>query len=97
MEKTFCVYSLATRKNGPLDAGATNDLGRRVWEHKRHVVRGCTARCNVDRLVYFKVHDTAEAAIAREKRVERRRREWTCALVEQSNPEWRVRAASLLP
>ena len=89
MTELFYVYILATRKDGPLYVGVTNDLHRRVFEHKTHAIKGFTARYNVDRLVYFETFESIETAIAREKKLKRWRREWKVALIERENPEWR--------
>jgi putative endonuclease len=97
MERVFYVYNLATRRDGPIYIGVTSVLARRVWEHKTHAIEGFTARYNVDRLVYFEEHDTAESAIAREKRLKRWRREWKVALIELHNPEWRDLSRELTP
>lgn len=97
MREAFYVYILATRPDGPLYVGVTNDLHRRVHEHQSHAIRGYTRRYNVDRLVYHEVCDTALAAIAREKQLKRWRREWKVALVERENPAWRDLAAEFVP
>ena len=89
--KHFFVYMLAARKGGPIYVGVTSDLPKRIFEHRSHAVPGFTARYNVDRLVWFEPHDAAEAAILREKRIKRWRREWKIALIETDNPEWRDR------
>ncbi|QFR34311.1 GIY-YIG nuclease family protein [Ancylobacter sp. TS-1] len=87
--KRFFVYLLATRKDGPVYVGVTSDLLKRAFEHRTHAVPGFTSRYNVDQLVWFEAHDTAETAIAREKRLKRWRRAWKIALIKESNPEWR--------
>ena len=87
-DRRFHVYILATRKDCPLYVGITNDLHRRVFEHKTHEIRGYTARYNVDRLVYAEAFERAEDVIAREKRLKRWRREWKIALIEANNPDW---------
>ena len=87
--KRFFVYILATRKDGTLYVGITNNLQRRVFEHKTHIIRGFTARYNVDRLVWFEMHDSPEAAIQKEKQIKRWRRTWKKELIEATNPEWR--------
>ena len=89
--KRFFVYMLATRKDGPLYVGVTSDLTKRTFDHRAHTIPGFTARYNVDRLIWFEAHETAEAAIVREKRIKRWRREWKIALIETDNPEWRDR------
>lgn len=69
--------------------GMTNDLMRRVYEHRSHVVKGFTEKYNVTKLVYFEETSDAHSAIAREKEIKKWRREKKNALVIQANPEWR--------
>jgi putative endonuclease len=88
MNRAFYVYLLATRRDGPLYVGITNDLMRRVSEHKNKTFKGFTARYNVDRLVYFETIEQPDAAILREKQLKRWRREWKVQLIEKDNPEW---------
>jgi len=68
--------------------GVTNDLVRRVYEHKNKIHRGFTQRYDVGRLVWFKTYDDPTSAIAREKDVKKWRRAWKLRLIEQSNPQW---------
>jgi putative endonuclease len=82
------VYLLASAKHGTLYVGVTNDLVRRVYQHKTGVFRGFTSRYHVHRLVWFEEHDDPINAIAREKEIKKWRREWKVNLIEQSNPEW---------
>ena len=89
MEKLFFVYMLATRRDGPLYVGVTGNLPKRIWQHREHVVRGFTAKYNVDRLVWYEAHGGAEAAILREKQIKRWRRAWKIELIEKNNPDWR--------
>ncbi|HEV8680727.1 MAG TPA: GIY-YIG nuclease family protein [Stellaceae bacterium] len=84
----YYVYLLASRKHGTLYLGVTNDLVRRVHEHKSGLAAGFTARYGVDRLVWFEVHDDIEAAILREKKLKKWRRDWKIALIEANNPDW---------
>ncbi|HEX9569546.1 MAG TPA: GIY-YIG nuclease family protein [Rhodospirillales bacterium] len=84
-----CVYILASRRNGVLYVGVTNDVVRRVWEHRSGAVDGFAKRYNVHRLVYAEFHDTMTDAIAREKRIKKWRRSWKVELIERDNPEWR--------
>jgi len=79
---------MASGRNGTLYIGMTNDLVRRVWEHKNHVVEGFTEKHDVTMLVWFEVHATAEAAIKREKRLKRYKRDWKLELIEAENPDW---------
>ena len=84
----YYVYILASDRNGTLYVGVTNDLLRRVYEHKEGVAEGFTKRHGVKRLVYFEVHDSVEAAIHREKALKHWPREWKLNLVERDNPDW---------
>jgi len=82
------VYLLASRKHGTLYLGVTNDLIRRVYEHKSKVVRGFTSRYDVVKLVWYEVHDDATAAIGREKEIKKWQRDWKINLIEEDNPNW---------
>ena len=82
------VYLLASKPRGTLYVGVTSDLARRVWEHKENAVPGFTARCGVDKLVWFEAHDDAEAAIRREKQIKEWKRSWKITLIEENNPHW---------
>ena len=84
----YYVYILANRKNGTLYVGVTNDLVRRVYEHKEGLAEGFTKHHDVKCLVYFEAHDSVEAAIGREKRLKRWRRDWKISLIERDNPDW---------
>jgi putative endonuclease len=82
------VYLLASAKHGTLYVGVTNDLVRRVYQHKTGVFRGFTFRYQVHRLVWFESYDDPTNAIVREKEIKKWRREWKVNLIERSNPEW---------
>ncbi len=84
----FYVYILTNTRRGVLYTGVTNDLVRRVFEHREHCALGFTAKHGVTRLVYFEVHETAAEAIAREKAIKRWQRRWKFELVEAKNPQW---------
>ncbi len=86
---SYYVYLLASRRQGTLYLGVTNDLVRRVHEHKTKAVPGFTERYGVDRLVWFELYDDPTAAIAREKAVKKWRRDWKIRLIDEQNPEWR--------
>ena len=86
---SYFVYMLASQKNGTLYVGVTNDLIRRVHEHKSKTVPGFTSRYVVDRLVWFDHTDSVESAISAEKRLKRWNRAWKMALIEKANPDWR--------
>ena len=85
----YFVYLLASRRHGTLYLGVTNELVRRVHEHKHKAAFGFTAKYGVDRLVWFEAHDDIAAAIAREKQMKKWRRDWKIRLIEEDNPDWR--------
>ncbi|HLE03221.1 MAG TPA: GIY-YIG nuclease family protein [Anaerolineales bacterium] len=89
MDKQFCVYILASKRNGTLYIGVTSQLATRVWQHKSKVAEGFTAKYGVDKLVYYQAHGSAEAAIVREKQLKKWRRSWKIELIEGLNPDWR--------
>ena len=84
----YFVYMLASGPYGTLYVGVTNDLLRRVAEHKQELVPGFTRRYGVKRLVWHEGHGEIHDAIAREKRLKRWRRDWKIALLEMENPHW---------
>jgi putative endonuclease len=86
---SFWVYILASRPGGTLYVGITRDLIRRVYEHRNKLISGFTKRYGVTKLVYFEQHDTALAAIQREKNIKHWPREWKIDLIVSTNPDWR--------
>ena len=86
---SYWVYMLASKPRGTLYVGVTNDLVRRVAEHRDGAVPGFTKTYNVKLLVYFEEHESVLDAIKREKRVKRWARAWKIALVREKNSEWR--------
>ncbi|HYC04014.1 MAG TPA: GIY-YIG nuclease family protein [Azospirillaceae bacterium] len=86
--KAFCVYMLASGRNGTLYVGVTSDLSRRVWEHRCGAVPGFTQKYEVKHLVWYESHSSAESAIRREKQLKRWQRAWKIRLIEGDNPEW---------
>ncbi len=87
--KDYYVYILASKKNGTLYIGVTNNLLRRVYEHKNNLVPGFTSKYNVHRLVYYEQTNEIYAALTREKQLKKWRRKWKIELIEEHNPEWR--------
>ena len=85
----YYVYILASRKYGTLYIGVTNDLIRRIYEHKDKSISGFTSQYDVDQLVWFDQTDDVMSAISTEKRVKRWNRAWKVALIEKTNPQWR--------
>ena len=82
------VYILTNARNGTLYTGVTNDLARRVSEHREGTADGFTRRYGLKTPVWFERHATAEQAIVREKKIKRWPRTWKLGLIEQSNPQW---------
>ena len=87
--RQFYVYILASRPGGALYVGVTNNLVRRVYEHKNKMVQGHTKRYKIDRLVYFEIYDTAYQAIQREKNIKHWPRVWKTRLIAKENETWR--------
>ena len=87
--KSPCVYILASERNGTLYIGVTNDIIRRVWEHKSDAVDGFTKKYGVHMLVYYEIHATMPDAILREKQMKRWNRGWKIQLIQKINPQWR--------
>jgi putative endonuclease len=79
---------MASKKNGTLYIGVTNNLARRVYEHKNDIIEGFTKRYGVHTLVYYETFEDINAAIAREKAMKFWKRKWKVAIIEESNPEW---------
>ena len=84
----YYIYILASQKNGTLYIGVTNDLERRVLEHKQKVNEGFTSKYNVNMLVYFESFQYINDAILREKRLKKWNRQWKINLIEEENKEW---------
>jgi len=87
-ERCYYVYILASKIGGTLYIGVTNDLVRRVAEHKLQLVESFTKEYGVVKLVYFEQFDDPENAIKREKRLKKWKRGWKIALIEKDNPDW---------
>ena len=86
--KNYYVYILASKRNGTLYIGVTNDLLRRIYEHKNNLVDGFTKKYNVKMLVYYESTEDVLSAIAREKCIKKSNRSWKLKLIETDNPEW---------
>ena len=83
------MYILASKPHGTLYIGVTNDLKRRVYEHKNKLVDGFTKKYNVDKLVYFEAGEDIEGAIFREKQIKSWKRKGKVTLINSTNKEWR--------
>ncbi len=88
-DKQYCVYIMASRKNGYFYTGVTNDLIRRVYEHKEGKFGGYTDRHHIKRLVYYEIFEQADAAIAREKLIKKWKRVYKTDAIERMNPNWK--------
>jgi putative endonuclease len=87
--KSYYVYILASGTHGTLYVGVTNDLIRRVNEHKEGKIEGFTKKYNIDQLVHYEETSNIIAAIEREKCIKAWRRDWKIELIEKDNPQWR--------
>ena len=88
LDKYFCVYMLASQRNGTLYVGVTSTLAQRVWQHKGGFVDGFTKKYQTNLLVWFEQHDCAGSAITREKQIKKWNRAWKTRLIEKTNPYW---------
>ena len=84
----YYVYILTNWNNEVMYIGVTNDLARRIYEHKNKLVKGFTSRYNVNKLVYYEYTSDVKAAIEREKQLKGWIRKRKNELVEQLNPQW---------
>ncbi|WP_339885785.1 GIY-YIG nuclease family protein [Polaribacter vadi] len=84
----YYVYILASKIRGTLYIGMTNDLQRRVYEHKMGITRGFTSKYGVNKLIYFETFKDVNEAIEREKRLKKWNRAWKIELFEKNNPSW---------
>ena len=87
--KTYYVYILANKRNRTLYIGITNDLVRRISEHKSGMMEGFTKKYSIDKLVYYESTTDVNEAITREKRLKKWKRQWKIDLIENSNQDWR--------
>ena len=87
-ERQYFVYILASKIGAKIYVGVTNNLFRRIPEHRAGKVGDYTREHEIFRLVYYEVHDSVVLAIEREKRIKRWRRAWKVELIEQENPNW---------
>ena len=85
----FYTYILASRRNGTLYTGSTDNLSKRVFEHKEKMRLGFTAKYDVHMLVWFEPFELRENAFRRERQIQEWRRAWKLRLIEENNPDWR--------
>ena len=86
--KQYYIYILTNKKDGVLYIGVTNDLTRRVWEHKQGIVEGFSSKYQCKNLVYYETAIDIYSAITREKQIKKWKREWKIRLIEKDNPDW---------
>ena len=87
--KTYYVYIMASKRNGTLYIGVTDDLIKRVYQHKNDLIDGFTKKYGIHTLVYYESANDVDSAVQREKRLKKWNRIWKFRIIEQMNPEWR--------
>lgn len=87
-EHLYFVYIVASRRNGTLYVGITNDVLRRTWEHKSDLIEGFTRKYGVHILVWYETHNDINEAIIREKKLKHWKRAWKIELIEKQNSGW---------
>ena len=86
--KSCYIYILASKRNGTLYIGITNNLERRIAEHQEKNIAGFTKKYDVSTLVYYEEITSPTAAISREKQIKKWNRKWKLNLIEKFNPRW---------
>jgi putative endonuclease len=86
--KNYYVYILASKRNGTLYIGVTNNLKKRVYEHRNDLIEGFTKKYQVHRLVWYEHSQDIHGVIKREKQLKAWKRQWKMRLIEEMNPEW---------
>ncbi|MBM3149781.1 MAG: GIY-YIG nuclease family protein [Chloroflexi bacterium] len=89
MDRQYCVYIMTNANNTVLYTGVTNDVKRRVYEHKARLVKGFTKKYNITKLVYYEVFSDAYSAITREKQIKSGSRQKKIDLINEMNSEWK--------
>ncbi len=88
MPKIYWVYIAANMRNGTLYIGMTNNIIRRMWEHREGIVEGFTKKYGIKHLVYLEAFENVRAAIDRETRLKKWKRQWKVDLIQKDNVEW---------
>jgi putative endonuclease len=89
MKRQYYIYIVTNKSNSVLYTGVTNDLKRRIYEHKLKIVEGFTKKYNITKLVYYEIFEDTENAILREKQIKGGPRQNKIDMVNSTNPEWR--------
>ena len=84
----FYVYMVTNRPGGVIYTGDTDEIERRIWEHRDQIRKGFATKYNCSRLVWYELHETREGAFMRERQIKKWNRAWKMRLVEEANPEW---------
>ena len=84
-EKKYFVYILSNKRNGTLYIGVTNNLIRRIYEHKNNLIEGFTKNYNIHQLVYYEEYNNIDTAISREKQMKKWNRSWKMQIIEKNN------------
>ncbi len=84
----YFVYIIASRKDGAIYIGVSNNIIRRIYEHRNKLVPGFASKYNITRLVWFEMYDDPISAISREKELKKWKRSWKIQLIEAENPQW---------
>ena len=87
--KNMYVYIITNKNNNVLYIGVTNNLVRRIYEHKNHLLDGFSAKYNVEKLVYYERYNDEITAIQREKNLKHYTKKWKIDLINKFNPEWK--------
>jgi putative endonuclease len=85
---SYYAYIIASRKDGAIYIGVTNDIVRRIYEHRTKAVPGFTSKYSITKLVWFEIYDDPISAISREKELKNWKRNWKVQLIETRNPQW---------
>ncbi len=92
----FYVYIMTNKPGGVLYTGMTDDINRRAWEHREHLIKGFTSKYNCEMLAWYEPHETRKSAFDRERRIKAWKRDWKIRLIEDMNPDWRDLADALI-
>ena len=93
----FYVYILASQRNGTIYVGSTDDLVRRIWQHRNNLIAGFTQQHGVKTLVWYEVHESRGQALLRERQLKKWNRSWELAMIEKENPRWRDLWSDITP